>query len=82
MSDGRLVAPGSFTDLFQHGVIHPFRGSWRSQRMERLFNRWTELIESGIWTVGEEGVEGGIETFRDADNGNSAWRDYWIPPDW
>lgn len=46
--------------------------------MERLFDRWTELIESGIWTVGEEGVEGRIETFRDADNG-ACW-DYWIDP--
>jgi hypothetical protein len=29
--------------------------------------------------VGEEGVEGGIEKFREADNGNGAWRNYWIP---
>ncbi|GIK00105.1 hypothetical protein Aspvir_004120 [Aspergillus viridinutans] len=82
MSDGQLVQTGSFTDLFQHGWFHPFGGDQRSQRMERLFDRWTELIESGVWTVGEEGVQGGIETFRDADNGNGAWRDYWIPPDW
>ena len=48
--------------------------------MERLFDYWTELIESGVWRVGDKGIEGGIETFRDADSG--AWRDYWIPPDW
>jgi hypothetical protein len=79
LSDGNPIAPGSFTALFQHGY-HPFGGEHRSQRMERLFDHWTEQIESGVWRVGDEGVEGGIETFRDADSG--AWRDYWIPPDW
>ncbi|KAJ5871208.1 uncharacterized protein N7529_003561 [Penicillium soppii] len=82
MSDGRLVESGSFTDLFQHGWFHPFGGERRSQRLERLFERWTEPIESGVWTVGENGVEGGVDKFRDADNGNGAWRDYWIAPGW
>jgi hypothetical protein len=82
MSDGELVESGSFTELFQHGRFHPFGGERRSQRLERLSKRWTELIESGVWTVGENGVEGGIDKFRDADNGNGAWRDYWIAPDW
>lgn len=76
MSDGQLVRTGSFAELFQHGWFHPFGGDQRSQRMERLFERWTELIERGVWTVGEEGVEGGIEKFRDADNGNGACEDY------
>lgn len=82
MSDGTLVTSGSFTELFQHGCFHPFGGERRSQRLERLFERWTELIEGGVWTVGEDGVEGGIDKFRDADNGNGAWREYWIAPDW
>ncbi|KAJ5295830.1 hypothetical protein PENANT_c001G00105 [Penicillium antarcticum] len=82
MSDGSLVTSGSFTELFQHGHFHPFGGERRAQRLERLFNRWTELIENGVWTVGRDGVEGGIDTFRDADNGNGAWMDYWIAPDW
>ncbi|KAJ6018172.1 hypothetical protein N7451_001551 [Penicillium sp. IBT 35674x] len=81
MSDGSVVRPGSFTQLFQHG-FHPFGGEWRSQRLERLFKRWTELIESGVWTVGADGVEGSIDKFKDADNGNNTWRDYWIAPDW
>ena len=69
-----------FTQLFQHSVFHPFSGEHRAQRSERLFDRWTELIESGVWTVGENGVEGGIDMFLDADHG--AWEDYWIPPSW
>ncbi|KAJ5893060.1 hypothetical protein N7504_009751 [Penicillium tannophilum] len=83
MSDGRLITSGSFTQLFQHGNFHPFGGEWRSQRLERLFRRWTELIENGVWTVGEDGVEGEIEKFGEADNDSpGAWRDYWIAPDW
>ncbi|KAJ6010775.1 hypothetical protein N7451_002187 [Penicillium sp. IBT 35674x] len=82
MSDGGMITPGSFTQLFQHGSFHPFGGEWRPQRLERLFQRWTELVEAGVWTVGEDGVEGSIDKFKDADNGNDGWRDYWIAPDW
>ncbi|KAJ5168218.1 uncharacterized protein N7482_003812 [Penicillium canariense] len=79
-SDGTRVSSGSFTELFQHGVFYPFGGEHRAQRLERLIDRWTELIESGVWTVGREGVEGEIDKFQDADNG--AWEDYWIAPYW
>ncbi|KAJ5189451.1 hypothetical protein N7491_005782 [Penicillium cf. griseofulvum] len=79
-SDGSLVPSGSFTQIFQHGVFRPFGGEHRAQRLERLFDRWTELIESGVWTVGENGVVGGIDMFQDADHG--AWEDYWIHPSW
>ena len=79
-SDGSLVPSGSYTQLFQHGIFHPFGGEHRPQRLERLFDRWTKLVESGVWRVGENGVEGGIDVFRDADRG--AWKDYWIPPSW
>ncbi|KAJ6008132.1 hypothetical protein N7540_012108 [Penicillium herquei] len=82
MSDGTMVAWDSFTQLFQHGNFHPFGGESRSQRLERLFQRWTELIKDGVWTVGPEGVEGGIDTFKDADNGNDGWIDYCIAPYW
>ncbi|KAJ6133733.1 hypothetical protein N7523_000055 [Penicillium sp. IBT 18751x] len=80
MSDRRPVTSGSFTELFQHGYFHPFGGERRSQRLERLFERWTALIESGVWTVGEDGVEGGINKFGDADRG--AWNEYSIAPSW
>ncbi|OGE53200.1 hypothetical protein PENARI_c008G01235 [Penicillium arizonense] len=80
MSDGRPVPSGSFTELFQHGCFHPFGGERRSQRLERLFERWIVLVESGVWTVGEDGVEGGIDKFGDADRG--AWNEYSIAPSW
>ncbi|KAJ5704069.1 hypothetical protein N7493_011207 [Penicillium malachiteum] len=81
LSDGSLVRADSYTQLFQHGNFHWFGGEWRAQRLERLFMRWTELIETGVWTVGKDGVEGLIDKFGDADDDNS-WRYYWIPPDW
>lgn len=70
LSDRRLITSGSFIELFPHGRFHPFGGERRAQRLERLFNRWTELIESGVWSVGRDGVEGDIDKFRDADDGN------------
>ncbi|EEA28855.1 hypothetical protein EYB25_000233 [Talaromyces marneffei] len=79
-SDGSLIGRQTFTQLFQHGNYYPFGGEHRAQRLERLLDRWRELVENGQWTVGREGVEGVIDTFKDADRG--AWRDYWIPPDW
>lgn len=39
VSDGQLVRIGSFTELFQYGCHHPFRGKHRSQRIKRLFDR-------------------------------------------
>lgn len=80
MSNGRPVTSGSFTELFQHGYFHPFGGERRSQRLERLFERWIVLVESDVWTVGEDGVEGGIDKFGDADRG--AWNEYSIAPSW
>ncbi|KAJ5286594.1 hypothetical protein N7478_002280 [Penicillium angulare] len=79
-SDGSHVSAGSFTELFQNGGYYAFGGEHRSQRLERLMNQWEEMVESGVWTVGVDGVEGGIDLFRDADRG--AWRDYWIAPSW
>lgn len=79
-SDGELVDRKSVADLFQHG-FKPFGGDYyRPQRLERLLDCWRKLVEEGVWSVGPEGVEGTIDTFRDADS--DRWRDYYIPPTW
>lgn len=79
-SDGTLVEEGSIAELFQHGY-KPFGGEWwRAQRLERLFDLWTNLISDGIWTVGPDGVEGTIDWFRDAAYEGS--RNYVIAPLW
>ncbi|KAI1345505.1 hypothetical protein F5Y01DRAFT_300361 [Xylaria sp. FL0043] len=77
-SDGSLLTEGSVAELFQHG-FKPFGGEWwRAQRLETLFNHWSYLIEAGIWTVGDDGVQGGIDAFRDA----HLSKDYYIKPSW
>lgn len=83
-SDGSFLEPGvagaGAVDLFQHGY-KPFGGDYyRPQRLERLFDRWRELVDQGVWPVGPEGVMGTIEEFKKADT--TRWRDYCIPPTW
>ncbi|KAI1274511.1 hypothetical protein F5Y07DRAFT_372627 [Xylaria sp. FL0933] len=77
-SDGSLLTEGSMAELFQHG-FKPFGGEWwRAQRLETLFNHWSYLIETGVWTIGDDGVQGGIDVFRDA----HLSKDYHIRPSW
>lgn len=79
-SDGSPVGQGTVEELFQHGY-KPFGGRCgRPQRLERLFEHWLTLVERGVWSVGSKGVEGTMDTFRDADT--ERWRDYQIPPTW
>ncbi|OHF02181.1 hypothetical protein CORC01_02461 [Colletotrichum orchidophilum] len=79
-SDGSFVEAGSVAELFQHGY-KPFGGDQnRPQRLERLLDHWLRLVDEGVWRVGPQGVEGSIETFREADT--THWRHYHIPPSW
>lgn len=79
-SDGGPLADGSVAELFQHG-FKPFGGEWwRAQRLEALFDHWRELVETGVWTVGNDGVQGGIELFMDA--GTHRSESYYIKPSW
>ncbi|KAL5345296.1 hypothetical protein ACLOAV_009666 [Pseudogymnoascus australis] len=79
-SIGDELEKGTMADLFQHG-FKPFGGDCpRAQRLERLFGKWTELVEGGVWDVNEKGVVGTILKFGDADKGQ--WKDYSIEPDW
>ncbi|KAJ5640098.1 uncharacterized protein N7484_007960 [Penicillium longicatenatum] len=47
---------------------------------KRLLDCWRKLIEEGVWSVGPEGIEVTIDTFRDAEPDH--WEDYYIPPTW
>lgn len=79
-SDRSLVDRGRFSELFQHGY-KPFGGDYyRSQRLERLLGCWRKLVEKGVWSVGPDGVEGTIDTFKDAES--DRWEDYYIPATW
>ncbi|OTB01947.1 hypothetical protein M426DRAFT_323043 [Hypoxylon sp. CI-4A] len=79
-SDGSFVETGSVAELFQHGY-KPLGGDYyRPQRLQRLLDHWRKLVDEGVWSVGSQGVEGTIDTFKQADT--IRWRDYIIPPTW
>ncbi|KAK9774048.1 hypothetical protein AB5N19_06960 [Seiridium cardinale] len=79
-SDRSSVERGAVAQLFQHGY-KPFGGDYyRPQRLERLLDHWRTMVEDGIWSVGPHGVDGSIDTFRQADTAH--WRNYVIPPTW
>ena len=62
---GERYSRPSTIQLFQH-VECPFYAPHRTF-LATMLRRWTELVESGIWKVNSDGVEGGIEFYRQAD---------------
>ncbi|KAL2118601.1 hypothetical protein VTJ04DRAFT_8261 [Mycothermus thermophilus] len=85
--NGPRKSDGSLADirkgeLFQHGY-KPFGGEYhRAQRLERVLELWAGLVERGVWKVGREGVEGGLEVFVHGTGEGWDWREYIIPPSW
>lgn len=51
--------------LYQYGwcLFLPSHGLYLST----ILDNWRQLVESGEWPVGLDGVEGGIEVFKGAD---------------
>lgn len=56
--------------LYQHGLC-PFFGSHQTQ-LVTLLRMWTSSVESGLFSVGPDGVEGGMEVFYLADTEDHA----------
>jgi hypothetical protein len=50
-------------------------------RLEVLLKNWTSMIENGHWEVGEDGVLGGAEKFKEADS-EDKWQLYSIERTW
>lgn len=50
----------------------------RSSYLHKVLENWTERVEKGDWLVGEDGVVGGIEKFKEADT-KEHWQEYVIP---
>jgi hypothetical protein len=76
--DGNLIhAEHSYDGLYQpsrdstyHWAMMWAQGDdvpW-NVRLEILFKKWTWMIENGHWEVGEDGVVGGAEKFKEADS--------------
>ncbi|KAI0867463.1 hypothetical protein GGS24DRAFT_485515 [Hypoxylon argillaceum] len=79
-SDRSIIEKRNVADLFQHGYKSFGGDYYRPQRLERLFDHWLNLVDRGVWSIGPNGVEGTIDTFREADKAN--WKDYMISPSW
>jgi hypothetical protein len=50
----------------------------RSSYLHKVLENWAERVEMGDWLVGEEGIVGGIEKFKEADT-KEHWKEYVIP---
>jgi hypothetical protein len=66
-------------DLYQTGY-NGFLGP-RCVQIHKVLLNWAERVESGDWEVTENGVGGGIETFREADT-EHGWQKYVLPLTW
>jgi len=51
--------------LYQHGQC-PFMPE-HLPRLSTVLRQWTHMVNSGQWTVGSDGVEGGIDVWKEAD---------------
>lgn len=74
-----VQARDTFDDLYRLGYS-PFIES-HNVRFVQVLRAWRNSVESGFWTVGENGVEGGIGKFREADT-EDKWREYTVPMGW
>lgn len=66
-------------ELYQLGYNSIFND--HDAQLFRLLENWKERVERGDWKVGAEGVEGGIEMFKDADT-EEFWPLYQLPSPW
>jgi hypothetical protein len=65
--------------LFQSGFNHFTRN--HDVQLRHVLWRWVDLVETGVWQVDGDGVQGGIEKWREADT-EEHWEDYQLPMDW
>ena len=77
-SDNSRFCNGS--SLYELGYP-PLGGDPRAQRLVKVFESWTRMVESGEWRIGEDGVAEEVEMFREADTEGN-WAKYWIAPSW
>lgn len=76
---GYVQGGGTFADLFQLGY-NPF-GTMHYVQLEKVLDLWTELVESGEWKIGKDGVQDTINKWKDADT-YYKWNKYVVPNSW
>lgn len=64
--DHGMASPnGRENELYQPGYCHFI--PWHGPQLGNVLELWSNLVGLGKWKIGEEGVLGGIEKFREAD---------------
>ncbi|KAF8848539.1 hypothetical protein BDZ45DRAFT_605776, partial [Acephala macrosclerotiorum] len=48
----------------------------------RVLKHWVQMVESGSWEVGAEGVSGGIEKWKEADESEEGSERYRLELTW
>ncbi|KFY36230.1 hypothetical protein V494_05204 [Pseudogymnoascus sp. VKM F-4513 (FW-928)] len=65
--EGSVARPnGRRNDLYQLGYNH--YGPAHGPQLGDILDLWQNLVGAGEWEVGEEGVLGGVEKFKEADS--------------
>ncbi|KAH8660540.1 hypothetical protein BX600DRAFT_514136 [Xylariales sp. PMI_506] len=77
--DGDQRGHDRFAELFQLGY-NPF-GEMHNVQLEKVLIAWRELVESGEWKIGKEGVKDSIDKWKEADRGDK-WQKYTVPVGW
>lgn len=81
-TDGALYGENtprdSFEDLYGLGY-HPFEIT-TTQNLASILKNWLGMVERGDWKVDENGVAGGMETWKEADT-KEHWEKYVIKRD-
>lgn len=77
----RLVCPSGRMDAVEFGGGGGGRCPWgydRSPRLAEVLGHWADLVEEGVWAVGEDGVEGGTGWFEEhLDEARLSWDEAW-----
>ncbi|KAJ0416713.1 hypothetical protein BJY00DRAFT_291011 [Aspergillus carlsbadensis] len=81
LSNGQLIGVRDHNSLYQPGYVPNGMNCGHAVQIHKVLQSWAERVEQGHWEVGEDGVQGGIGKFREADT-DEHWRKYWIPPSW
>jgi hypothetical protein len=71
---------GSRHELYQSGFPTGFTDI-RGVQIHKVLENWAGMVERGDWVVGDDGVEGGIRKFREADTAEH-WEKYIVAHSW
>jgi hypothetical protein len=71
-SGGPPRGKGEKSQLYQTGYCHFI--PWHVSQLGDVLEQWSNMVGLGEWEVGEEGVLGGIEKFKEADTEENAYK--------